>query len=118
MTTTNQRFPIDRYAILTETAPGLAAKLDGWYNFYQPASPGECELMDIAVMASVQRHRVLACLTEITNQQVRTAAFHFDCDEENQVDHYRGMLETHPGAAVVGLKRSALGMRFLIGRWA
>ena len=27
------------------------------------------------------------------------------------------MLETQPGAAVVGLKRSALGVRFLIGRW-
>ena len=27
------------------------------------------------------------------------------------------MLETQPGAAVVGLKRSALGVRFLLGRW-
>ena len=27
------------------------------------------------------------------------------------------MLATQPGAAVVGLKRSALGVRFLIGRW-
>ena len=60
---------------------------------------------------------MLGCLTETVNQQIRTAMFHFDCDQEDEVDRYREMLETEPGRAVVGLKRSALGVRFLIGRW-
>ena len=46
--------------------------------------------------------------------KIRTAIFDYDCDQEDEVDRYRAMLETQPGAAVVGLKRSALGVRFLI----
>ena len=71
----------------------------------------------MAVMASVQLRRVHACLTETVNQEIRTAAFHYNCDQEDEVDRYRAMLDTRPGLAVVGLKRSALGVRFLIGRW-
>jgi hypothetical protein len=111
------RLPIERYALLTESAPELAARLGAWHGYYQPATPGECELIDMAVMASIQRQRVVACLTEMVNQEIRTAIYQYDCDQEDQVQHYRTMLETRPGEAVVGLKRSALGVRFLIGRW-
>ena len=117
ITLNQQRLPIEQYAILTENAPELGGKLDWWYDYYRPATPGECALLDMAVMASVQHQRVLGCLTETVNQQVRTAVFHFDCDQEDEVQRYRDMLETRPGVAVVGLKRSALGTRFLIGRW-
>jgi hypothetical protein len=110
------RFSIERYAVLTENAPELRRELDEWYGFYRPATPGECVLLDTAVMACVQQRRVLGCLAETVNQQVRTAEFQFDCDAEDEVQHYRDMLETRPGVAVVGLKRSALGVRFLIGR--
>ncbi len=103
--------------MLTESAPELGAKLDFWYNFYQPATPGECEWMDMAVMASVQARRVHKCLTATVNLAINTAIFDYDCEQEDEVDRYRAMLETHPGNAVVGLKRSALGVRFLIGRW-
>jgi len=103
--------------LLTEHAPELGAKLDEWYSFYQPATPGECESLDMAVMASVQARRVHACLTATVNHQINTAFVDFDREQEDEVDRYRAMLATQPGAAVVGLKRSALGMRFLIGRW-
>ena len=116
-TSQHQRLPIEEYALLTESAPELGAKLDQWYRYYQPATPGECEQLDIAVMASVQRRRVHACLTEMVNQEIRTAFVDYDCNPEDEVQRYRAMLETQPGAAVVGLKRSALGARFLIGRW-
>ena len=53
-TSRQQRLPIEEYALLTENAPELGAKLDHWYSFYQPATPGECEQLDMAVMASVQ----------------------------------------------------------------
>ena len=116
-TSHQKRLPIEEYALLTENAPELGAKLDHWYSFYQPATPGECEWLDMAVMASVQARRVLACLTATVNHQINTAFFDFDREQEDEVARYRAMLETQPGAAVVGLKRSALGVRFLIGRW-
>src|ERR1700691_6061058 len=107
-----QRLPIEEYALLTENAPDLGAKLDWWHNFYQPATPGECEQLDLALMASVQARRVYACLTATVNQQINTAVFDYDCEQEDEVDRYRAMLGTQPGIAVVGLKRSALGVRF------
>jgi hypothetical protein len=117
LTSHDRRLPIEKLALLTESAPELGAKLDEWHDFYKPATPGERELMDTAVMASVQKRRVLACLTEMANQQVRTAVFQYDCDQEDEVERYRQLLETQPGVAVVGLKRSALGVRLLIERW-
>ena len=108
---------IEKYALLTENAPELGAELDEWHGFYRGASPGERTLLDMAVMASVHLRRILACLTETVNQQVRTAIFHFDCEQEDEIQRFRDMLESRPGVAVVGLKRSALGCRFLILRW-
>jgi hypothetical protein len=67
-------------------------------------------------MSSVQRRRVLGHITEVANQRIRTAIFDFDCASENEVERYRAMLVTSPGAAVLGLKRSALGVRLLISR--
>ena len=103
--------------MLTESASGLRERLDEWYNFYQPMTPGECELLELAVMSSVMRRRVLAQLTELVNQNIRTAFFDFDCASEDEVERYRAMLATAPGAAILGLKRSALGLRLLIIRW-
>ena len=111
------RLPIEKYALLTENSPELGEKLNRWYAFYRPASPGECELTNIAVMSSVELHRVQTTLTQLVNDGIRTARFDYDCDQEDQVTHYRAMLETDPGTAVVGLKRLALGARFLISRW-
>jgi hypothetical protein len=112
-----QRLPIETYAVLTESAPETGAMLDNWYDYYQPSTPGECALLDLAVMASVTLRRTLGCLTEIVNEQVRTAIFRYDCGHEDDVQRYRDLLPTQPGVALVGLKRSALGVRFLIGRW-
>ena len=112
-----RRLPLDRYVLLTESAPELYGTLDEWHTFYQPATPGERMLLDMAVMASIQRGRVLACQTATVNQQIGTAVFQYDCDQEDEVDRFRALLPTRPGAAVLGLKRSALGVRFLIGRW-
>jgi hypothetical protein len=111
------RFRIDEYALLTENAPKLRERLEEWYEYYQPTTPGECELIDMAVMASTQWRRVLACKTALVNEGIRTALFAFDCAQEDEVERYRAMLTTQPGRAVLGLKRSALGVRFLIQRW-
>ena len=114
-----QRLPIETYALLTENAPDLGARLDAWYDDYQPSTPGECELLDLAVMASVTLRRTLGCLTEIVNEQVRTAIFDYDCSQEDDVQrfHRDHLLPTEPGVALVGLKRSALGVRFGSAGW-
>ncbi len=108
---------IEKYAVLTERASDLRGKLDEWYACYQPATPGECELLDLAVMASTLHGRVMGSLTQAVNDQIRSAVFDFDCDQEDELDRLRAMLETEPGRAVLGLKRFALGVRFLITRW-
>ena len=93
--------------MLTEHAPDLGAKLDEWYGFYRPGSPGERDLIDIAVMSRIERRRVGACLTEMVNREINTAIFNFDCDQEDAMARYQEMLPTRPGAAVIGLKRDA-----------
>jgi hypothetical protein len=117
LTARPERLLIENYALLTESASGLRERLEEWYDFYEPTAPGECELMELAVMSSVQRRRVLAQLTELVNQNIRTAFFDFDCAHEDEVERYRAMLPTSPGAAILGLKRSALGIRLLLMRW-
>jgi hypothetical protein len=102
---------------LTEDDFELREKRDDCYAFYRPSSPGEFEYLNTAVMASIELGRVQASLTEIVNHDIRTAIFAYDCEQEDAVARYLAILETQPGAAVVGLKRSALGVRFLLGRW-
>jgi hypothetical protein len=111
------RLAFEKLALLTEDAPELGAKLQEWYDFHTPASPGEREYLDMAVMSSVLRRRVLECQTALLNQQIRTAVYDFDCAEQDRFEHYRNMLPTQPAAAMIGLKRSALGLRYLIHRW-
>ena len=117
MTARQQRLLIENYALLTESASDLRERLQEWYDYYQPPSPGECELVEIAVMSSIQRRRVLSHQTEVVNHKIRTAVFDFDRAAEDEVERYRAMLATSPGAAVLGLKKSALGVRLLISRW-
>ena len=117
LTARNQRLLIENYALLTENASDLRERLEEWFQFYQPATPGECESLEVAIMSSIQRRRVLSQRTELTNYYIRTADFDFDCAQEDEVERYRAMLQTSPGAAILGLKRSALGVRLLISRW-
>jgi hypothetical protein len=50
-------------------------------------------------------------------EAVRTADRYFEEAEEDAVEGFRRMLDGDPRAAVVGLKRSAAGCHWLIGRW-
>ena len=43
MDSRQHRLLIEKYTLLTESAPELREKLDEWYAFYRPSSPGECE---------------------------------------------------------------------------
>src|SRR3954447_5731673 len=48
---------IETLALPDEDAFELRDRLDQWNDFYRPATPGEAELIDLAVFASVQRRR-------------------------------------------------------------
>jgi hypothetical protein len=109
--------PIELNVLLTEKTPEVRARYDEYADFYKPATPGERDLLSIAVGSNHQRDRIRATLTEIVNNDIRTAIFHYNNEQEDQVQHYRDLLESQPGVATVGLKRSAMGCRFLISRY-
>jgi hypothetical protein len=104
-------------AVLTETAPELQSKLERWVDFYQPASPGEEELVYSIVMASVQRRRAWGYQTAKLNDQIRTARLRFDQQCEDQVEAARSLFPTNPARAVFLLRRTAMGCRWLISRF-
>jgi hypothetical protein len=109
--------PVELYALLTEAAPDLQERYEEYFDFYNPSTPGERDLLEIAVGSNISRGRVRATLAEVANNDIRTAIFHHEAEQEDEVQRYRDLLATRPGAAVVGLKRSAMGCRFLIARY-
>jgi hypothetical protein len=116
MTSPEPPRPIETFTLLTEAQSDLQERYDEWFAHYQPASPGERELLEIAVQSAIDRRRVLATLNEITNDQIRTALFRFNIAEEDKVQRCRDMMPTRPDLAMLYLGRSALGCRFLIER--
>jgi hypothetical protein len=116
LTTDRQPRPIETFALLTEAVPDLQERYEEWFADYQPASPGERELLEIAVQSSIERRRTLAALNELVNDQIRTAIFRFNIAEEDQVQRCRDMTRMRPDLAMLYLMRSALGCRFIIER--
>ena len=107
---------IEQLATLAERAPELRGRLDEWLSAYRPASPGERELVEMAVIASVQFRRNLAAQAEATDQQIRLARLLFDQQQEDLVEEARHELQERPARGVLLLRRTAPGCRFLIGR--
>jgi hypothetical protein len=109
--------PVETYTLLTEAAPDLREIYDSWLAFYKPASPGERELLEIAIQSSIDRRRTLATLTELVNDQIRTAIFRHDIAEEDNGQKHLDILSTLPGQAILGLQRSAKGCEYMISRF-
>src|SRR3954452_9916948 len=100
-------------ALPSEDAALLEEKLRSWVEHYQPATPGECELIEMAVTASVQRDRSRRYLTAALSEQVLNAEKHWDEAREDEVLALVKLLDTEPGAAVARLKRTGHGCRWL-----
>jgi hypothetical protein len=109
--------PLDDLAWFLESAPELRAKLEEWVNCYQPESPAESALIENTFLSLVQGRRVLEAQTELVNHQVRTARRRFDLEQEDQVEEARRLFATDPARAVLLLKRTAMGCRWMIGRY-
>src|SRR3954470_7906486 len=108
---------MNKLALPTEDAALLQEKLAWWNDHYQPETPGECELIEMAVTASVQRTRSRRYLTAALSEQVLHAEKRWDEARENEVLALVKLLDTEPGAAVARLRRTGHGCRWLIARW-
>jgi hypothetical protein len=109
--------PIESNTLLTEAAPDLEEIHDRWFRFYGPTSPGEAELLAMAIHSSTGRRRCDATLTALCNELIRTATVRHDRAAEDEVQHWRDLLPTQPGRAVLHLQRTALGCQFLMSRF-
>src|SRR4051812_25551519 len=104
-------------ALPVEDATLLQEKLAWWNEHYEPATPGECELIEMAVSASVQRDRSRRYLTAALSEQVLVAEKRWDEAREDEVLALVKLLDKEPGAAVARLRRTGHGCRWLIARW-
>src|SRR6516165_3769617 len=86
-------------------------------TYYGRGSPLERVLIDQALSAENERRECLRIRATLRTDVVRTADRYWEESQEDAVEGFRRMLDGDPRAAVVGLKRSAAGCRWLIGRW-
>jgi hypothetical protein len=94
------------------------AKLDEWLDFYKPRTPGERDLIEQAVTASIQLKRCQRFHHATVSEQVENAAQDWDEANAEEVARLIAALETDPAEAVEGLKLTADGVAWLLGRWA
>jgi hypothetical protein len=90
---------------------------DEWRAFFGTGSPMVQGLIDQAASAAAERAECLRIRAALRAGVVRTAERCWDEAQEDEIDGYRRQLDGDPWAAVVGLKRSAAGCRWLIARW-
>src|SRR3954467_4774757 len=104
-------------ALPNENAEELGQLTDEWLEYYQPASPGMRAMLDRAVYSTVQLRRCQRFHAAATAEQVRNAEEEWDSAQEAQVEEFKAMLKADPAEAVRGLRRSALGCRWLLSEW-
>jgi len=108
---------IETLALPGEDADALRERLDWWNDYYRPTTPGEAELIEMAVTSGVQRRRSQRFLTAAVSEQVRSAERRWDEAREDEVARLKALLVDDPAAAVRGLGRTGHGCRWLTGRW-
>src|SRR4051812_5316205 len=98
-----------KLALPVEDAALLEEKLRSWVEHYEPSTPGECELIEMAVTASVQRTRSRRYLTAALSEQVLGAEKRWDEAREDEVLVLVKLLDREPGAAVARLRAGVAG---------
>src|SRR5262245_53120244 len=74
-------------------------------------------LVEQAQAAEKDWHECVRVRQALRAEAVRTADLYREQAQEDRVAKYQRMFSISAGAAVVGLKRSAAGCRWLIGEW-
>jgi hypothetical protein len=77
----------------------------------------ERDLIDHAAQAQRERDECLRIRATLRAETLRTADRYWEEAQEDEVARLRRMFNVSPYRALVGLKRSAAGCRFLIARW-
>jgi hypothetical protein len=90
---------------------------DEYSHFFNFSSPLERGLLEHIVQAQEDRNECVRVRAALRDEAVRMAERYYEEAEEDAIDGFRRMLDGDPWAAVVGLKRSAAGCRWLIARW-
>ena len=108
---------IDGFALGDESPEELRRNFEAAYADYTPRTATEAALVDQAVVAQIEIERCHTIRGTIRTAKVRTALRDFDRAQDDEVDRLRHRLDGDPYWSVVGLKRFAAGVRFLIDRW-
>jgi hypothetical protein len=108
---------IETLALPGEDPAGLRALLDQWYDAYQPVSPGEFHLVDMAVYDLIRIRRCRRCQEAVEEKLIRDIRNRWSIEQEKELNRFKALLVTDPTAAVAELKRFAFGCAWLINGW-
>jgi hypothetical protein len=92
-------------------------RLAEWSQPGRRATPAERGLIAQAILALGEIARCKRLLGVLRAGRARVAEIRFQEKLEDDVRYYEQMLGQDARTAVVGLKRTAMGVRFLIARW-
>src|SRR3954451_8126971 len=104
-------------ALPIEDVEELRELTDDWLGYYLPASPGMRAMLDRAVFATVQSRRCERFYAATASEQVRQAEETWDCDQERELERLKKLLRVDPAEAMLDLKRSARGCRWVLDQW-
>src|SRR3954469_158332 len=108
---------VETLALPGEDAEELRQLTDEWLDYYQPASPGMRAMLDRAVYSTVQLRRCQRFHAAAVAEQVRNAEEAWDRQQEKECERLKKLLRTEPADAILDLKRSARGCRWIVSQW-
>ena len=88
-----------------------------WFEHYQPRTEHQDELVGRIAGACTLQRRCQRAYSALVAEQVLNAEADLEQAHEQQVDELTARFHTEPAAAVAGLRRTALGCRWLLARW-
>ncbi len=92
-------------------------RLDAWYAYHEPASPGQTAQVEQAVVAKLNIERCHRLRAALQAEKVRTAELQWQRAIEDDVYNCWQLFKTSSTQAMNGLERSAAGLRQLIKMW-
>jgi hypothetical protein len=108
---------IEELAQGDEKPEELRARLEAAYSVYAPTNPGEVALVEQVVISHLEIDRLHRLRALMQSEAARLAEVKLRHAREDEVHHFARLLDTDPATAVLNLKRSAQGLRYLISRW-
>ena len=102
---------IETLALPGEDPAELRALLDQWYDAYQPVSPAECHLVDMAVYDLIRIRRCRRCQESVEEKLIRDTRNRWSIEQEGELKKFRAMLATATGRRRGGAQAVRLRLR-------